>query len=188
MSKENVHYVDAALYDSVAEESDRNAARTAPSDFPRREMVESVLYQEARLLDDRRYESWLELLTDDCLYWVPATLEPADQRREAAVNFDDRRRLLDRIALIRSGYLHAQNPPTRTCRMITNVETWDRKGGALDVRSCLAIWAYRQGGLTHFVGSQEHVLVARGGRWLIRKKVIKLLDCDKPLGNISFIL
>ena len=33
--------------------------------------VEEFLYQEAEILDERRFEEWLDLLTDDMRYWMP---------------------------------------------------------------------------------------------------------------------
>ena len=33
--------------------------------------VEQFLYHEAELLDERRYEEWLTLFTDDVRYWMP---------------------------------------------------------------------------------------------------------------------
>jgi 3-phenylpropionate/cinnamic acid dioxygenase small subunit len=33
--------------------------------------IEEFFYQEAELLDERRYEEWLELLADDVRYWMP---------------------------------------------------------------------------------------------------------------------
>ena len=32
--------------------------------------VEQFLYREARLLDERRFHDWLQLLTDDIRYWM----------------------------------------------------------------------------------------------------------------------
>ncbi len=42
--------------------------------------IEEVLYHEADLLDDRQFEAWLDMLTDDIRYWMP-------MRRN--VKFDD---------------------------------------------------------------------------------------------------
>src|SRR5712692_907973 len=33
--------------------------------------VEEFLYEEADILDQRRFEEWLELFTDDVHYWMP---------------------------------------------------------------------------------------------------------------------
>ena len=185
---ENVRYLDHARYDELIGDARRASERTERSCFPHREVAESVLYHEARLLDTGRYEDWLELLSDDCMYWVPAEVDSGDPRVEASVNFDDRRRLMDRVALIRTGYLHAQTPPSRTCRIIGNIETWQSSDATLDVRSALTLWMFRHGITTAFVGSQQHQLVLIEGDWRIRKKVVQLLDRDQPLGNISFIL
>ena len=35
------------------------------------EQVEAFLYQEAELLDNKSLAAWLELLTEDVLYWMP---------------------------------------------------------------------------------------------------------------------
>ena len=42
---------------------------------------EQFLYHEARLLDEQRYEEWLELFSDDATYWVP--LEQGQQAPHA---------------------------------------------------------------------------------------------------------
>ena len=33
--------------------------------------VEDFLYHEARLLDERRFHEWLDLFTEDVVYWMP---------------------------------------------------------------------------------------------------------------------
>lgn len=185
---EDTRYLDACRHDALMAYVASTRERTEPSSFPLRVVAETVLYQEARLLDDGRYEEWADLLSDDCVYWVPAEREPGDPRGEASVNFDDRRRVLDRIALIRSGYLHAQTPPSRAVRTITNIETWQGSPEMLSVRSALTLWMTRPGEVTPFAGIQEHELVPVGSVWKIRTRIIRLLDCDRPLGNISFIL
>ena len=37
-----------------------------------RDEVERFLYREARLLDERRFEEWMNLFAEDGYYWVPA--------------------------------------------------------------------------------------------------------------------
>jgi 3-phenylpropionate/cinnamic acid dioxygenase small subunit len=33
--------------------------------------VQQFLFREARMLDERRFKEWVELFTDDVLYWAP---------------------------------------------------------------------------------------------------------------------
>lgn len=189
---EQVAYVDDELYDKLIEFSNTGRSRTGISDPSRAVEAELYLFREARLLDDRRYEDWLALFAPECIYWVPASVAPGDPRQETSIHLDDYRRLADRIALIRTGYLHAQTPPSRTRRMLTNVETWQQDEQTLLVRSNIAIWEYRHGVMRHYVGWQEHVLTGADGGSLearhIKYKCINLLNCDASHGNLTFIL
>ncbi len=186
---ERVDYVDRELYDALKAAAARSRARSGPGALagPALEAVQRFLFLEARLLDLGRYRDWAELLTGDCVYWVPADTRRPDPLAEAGINFDDRRRLLDRIALIETGELVAQMPPSRTCRTLSNIEAW-RDGAALEVRSNLVIWEYRRGATSCFAGSQTHHLIAAGEGFRIRWKIVNLIDCDRPQGNITFIL
>jgi 3-phenylpropionate/cinnamic acid dioxygenase small subunit len=185
---EAANYVTAALYDRLVAEAATMRARMDPADRAATEQAAAVIHHEARLLDGRHYREWLALLSEDCIYWLASDLERLDPRRQSAVNFDDRRRLLDRIAVIETGQLRAQDPPSRTVRSITNIEAWPGADGTIDARSNMVIWEHRRGTTERYVGWQEHQLVVGAGRWRVRKKVINLLDADEPQGNVTFIL
>ena len=60
--------------------------------------VEQLLFLEARLADESRYEEWLALMTDDVRYWVPSG--PADYDPDTRISFvnDNRSRLETRVA------------------------------------------------------------------------------------------
>ena len=184
---ENVMHVTEELYANLAAEAAHMRSHVGPSNLKTADKVAAYLFWEARLLDSRRYREWLKLLTEDCIYWVPASTD-CDPRDESSINFDDRRRLIDRILLTETGSLHAQIPPSRTCRTISNIEAWSGKTRTVDVRSNIVIFAHRRSQTQRFIGWQEHQLVANGEQWFIKKKVINLLDCDEPQGNITFIL
>ena len=108
--------------------------------------------------------------------------------REAAVNFDDRRRILDRIAYTASGVRAAQVPPSRTVRSLSNTEAWSGAGGTVEVTASLVISEFRRRPMNTFAGVQSMVLQAKGDRFAVKYKVIELLDRDAPQGNNSFIL
>lgn len=104
--------------------------------------VEQFLYWETRLLDARRFQEWLNLLTDDVRYWMPGRsnrypkgskaiviLDP-DRYNEGDLTGDDELAILDetketlgrRIARLETGMAWAEDPPSRTRHMITNIE------------------------------------------------------------------
>ena len=50
-----------------------------------RPAVESFLYREARLMDESRYKEWLDLFTEDALYWIPSNEDDADPSRHVSI-------------------------------------------------------------------------------------------------------
>ena len=83
--------------------------------------IETFLVHEARLLDERRYEDWLALFTEDGWYWVPVEEGQASPKETVSLIYDDRRLLETRVRRLTQTKLHAQEPKSRTSRIVTNV-------------------------------------------------------------------
>src|ERR1700730_2891660 len=103
---------------------------------------EQFLYREARLLDERRFREWLELFTDDVRYWMPgrSTRYPKvskaivifdpDRDREGGLSRENELSILDetketlgrRIARLETGMAWAEDPPSRTRHLLSNIE------------------------------------------------------------------
>lgn len=91
--------------------------------------VEQFYYDEAELLDDGRFTDWLELLADDLDYWMPTRTNRLRRqqalsiaaRGEAAFYDETKESLAWRIRRFDSGMAWAEDPPSRTRHLITNV-------------------------------------------------------------------
>jgi 3-phenylpropionate/cinnamic acid dioxygenase small subunit len=91
--------------------------------------VEQLYYREAELLDDGRYADWLELFTEDLRYWAPTRTNRLRRQQalsiarpgEAAFYDETRDSLAWRIRRFESGMAWAEDPPSRTRHLITNV-------------------------------------------------------------------
>ena len=91
--------------------------------------VEQFYYEEAELLDEGRYTDWLELLADDLEYWMPTRTNRLRRqqalsvaaRGEAAFYDETKESLTWRIRRFDSGMAWAEDPPSRTRHLITNV-------------------------------------------------------------------
>src|SRR6185437_15655271 len=93
--------------------------------------VADFLYREARLADEARYAEWLALWTDDGVYWVPATTDPAaTPDTHISHVYDNRARLETRIKLLQTGQRHSQEPASLMRRIVSNVEVL-AEGGEL---------------------------------------------------------
>jgi 3-phenylpropionate/cinnamic acid dioxygenase small subunit len=150
--------------------------------------AEDFLYAEAALLDEGRLEEWLELFTDDAHYWLPPRRDAVDPDDETSLVYDDRHRLGDRIWRLTQGPAHAQIPPSRTQRVIGNVETPVADGDELVVRSAFSLFEYRKGNLRTFAGRCEHRLRPRDGGLGIVLKRVDLVNAEAPIYNLTFVL
>lgn len=128
--------------------------------------VERFYATEAHLLDERKFEEWLELLTDDIRYRVPMAQNVAfsDLSSEYLDNDLDvhwidegKETLSHRIRQIRTGVHWAEEPLSRTAHLVSNVLI-DGDVGATDaeIRVKSHVLSYRQR-----LADQEDTLVGR---------------------------
>ena len=113
--------------------------------------VEEFLFMEADLLDARRYQDWLELLTDDVQYWMPVrrttTAREVDREftQPGGVAFfdDDKAMLKMRVDRLLVGGAWAEDPPSRTRRLVTNLRILAAEGDELTVASNFQLYRTR---------------------------------------------
>jgi 3-phenylpropionate/cinnamic acid dioxygenase small subunit len=159
--------------------------------------VEQFLYREARLLDERRFHEWLELFTDDVRYWMASrnnryprsskaiTVLGPDRRREADLDIEEEMAILDetkvtlegRIARLDTGMAWAEDPPSRTRHIISNVEV-EPGDTASELKVYSNFLVYRTRAETEqdlYVGARHDILRRVDGAWKIARRKL-LLD------------
>ena len=158
--------------------------------------IEQFLYREARLLDERRFEAWLALFTDDVRYWMPVRMTRYPRRSKAIVVLDPARHddeelakdgelgifdesketLSRRVARLDTGMAWAEDPPSRTRHIVSNVEVEPGETeGELTVHSNFLV--YRNRGETEqdfYVGGRRDTLRHVDGTWKIARRTIVL--------------
>ena len=163
--------------------------------------VEAFLYHEANLLDDRRYEEWLDLLTDDVRYWVPmrrnvkfGELEREFTREGQDINWFDEGKttLTQRVRQILTGVHWAEEPLSRLSHLVTNVEITEASPSAADaeevsLRCRFIIYRNRVATETDIlVGRREDRLRRVDGEWRITQRQV-FLDQNVLLAkNLTF--
>jgi 3-phenylpropionate/cinnamic acid dioxygenase small subunit len=161
-------------------------------------VVEQFLIHENRLVDANRFEEWLDLFTEDCLYWVPTVTTGVDPTTQLCTAFDDHRRLEDRIVRLRTGTAYSQVPPSRTCRTISNLQIWESETPKeIRVRCVAIIHEWRVGEMRVIPGWYSYVLrhsgksaaeLSKPGELRIVRKQIDLVQADVPLRNMTFVI
>lgn len=170
---------------------DEDAASLGRPHALRHREVEAFLFRESRLLDERRYEEWLGLWVSgaDTCYWVPCNADDIDPRQHVSLIYDDHARLEERITRLLSPAAHSQDPPSRTARVVSNVEVEAEDAGPdLRVRSIQVVGEFRNGEQTAYFSRVSHSLTATEGGLFIRDKKVLLINNDGYLRNLTFLL
>lgn len=162
--------------------------RTATTDLALRAEVEQFLFREAGLLDDKRYADWVDLFTEDAIYWVPANAFDVDPTRHVSIIYDDHPRLKERLARMQHSNFWAQDPASRLSRLIGNVRLLEADDEELLVESRFQMLELRRGKSRQFAGTYQHGLVRGNGDFRIRAKTVFLLNNDEPQLNLTFLL
>jgi p-cumate 2,3-dioxygenase subunit beta len=156
-----------------------------------RAQVEDFLYREASLLDEWRLDDWLGLLTDDARYQVPSNDRPdADPSSALFTIADDISRIRARVTRLKDRNAHAEHPPSRTRRMISNVRIVSREGGELRVEANFVVYRFRRDErIREYVGRYRYGLRVEAGVLKIarREALIDAMELGS-LGSVSFIL
>lgn len=169
--------------------------------------IEQFLYREARLLDERRFEQWLDLFTDDIRYWMPirSTRYPRSSMAVAILDqehyvdgeftsekelayFDESKDTLTRrVARLQTGMAWAEDPPSRTRHMLTNIEVvFGQTTSEVTVHSNFVIYRTRAETEENFyVGARLDELRRTSGEWKIASRKILLDQTVLSSKNLS---
>lgn len=166
-------------------ESSLTAERLAYIELMRE--IEDFFYHEADLLDEREYDQWLDLLTEDIVYWMPLRKNVSYKDRDKDITaeddlawfHDDKDTLKKRVKQIQTGIHWADEPISRVSHLITNVRLAESRSslgeGERTTTKCrFIVYRNRLEDETDFlVGRREDTLLRTAGKLLIsRRKII----------------
>jgi benzoate/toluate 1,2-dioxygenase subunit beta len=150
--------------------------------------VEQFLFHEAQLMDEHRFDEWLVLWSEPALYWVPSNRDEPDPAREVSLIYDDRVRLQLRIARLKSGFAHAQEPRSRMRRLISNIEIEEAPNGEIVTHSNFLLAELRGGKQDLFAGRTTHRLRSENSGFKLISKKVLLVNNNEPIDNLTFLI
>ncbi|BDH45287.1 benzoate 1,2-dioxygenase small subunit [Salmonella enterica subsp. enterica serovar Choleraesuis] len=141
--------------------------------------ISQFLYREARLLDDRQWDDWLNCYHPQVVYWMPCwrdddTLTTDPQRELSLIYYASRDGLEDRIYRIKTERSAASTPEPRTTHQITNIELLGEEQGQIRVRYNWCTLSQRYNQSASYFGHSECLLQPLGDSFQIMRKTIQL--------------
>jgi len=157
--------------------------------FQLKQEIEDFLYNESELLDQRRFEEWLETLSDDLVYFMPirrnvkfgthARKENTREGIDISWFEDDKWTLSKRVEQIYTSKHWAEEPLSRVCHMVSNIQLLDikpsiEKPEKVSVRSRFLIYQNRAETESYFFcGKRSDTLCKNNSIWkLTRREII----------------
>ncbi len=157
---------------------------------PTREELIELVYREARLIDEKRFDEWFELFAEDGFYWVPLTPGQPDGVNHTSLAYEDKLLLKLRIERLKSPRAYSQQPESRCLHVLQRpeVESMDAANGEYVTRTAYVYVETRGDEQQVYACTAFHTIVAAGGALRIRLKRVNLLNCDAALPSIQMFL
>ncbi len=149
--------------------------------------IVEFLFHEARLLDDRLFEEWLELYTDGASMWVPTGLDQDPDDSQVSIVSESKSFMEYRVQRLRHPAIYSQLPPAQATRLVSNAVVEEAGDDAKDtvVRSSFVMVESRLEQQRFFGGHYRHRLRRLGDDWRIARKEVYLMNADATHSNLN---
>ena len=147
------------------------------------------VYDEVRMLDEGRYDDWLNLWTEDGIYWMPLDWKQKDEINETSLMYEDQFMLRLRVERLTGARTFSQKPKSRCHHLIQRpyVDKIDNDAGAFLVTTQMHYVETRLDDQFLLALTAQHELVLKDDALKIARKRVDILNCDAAFGNIQLL-
>ncbi len=148
------------------------------------------VYLEARLIDERRFPEWLDMFTEDAIYWMPLEWDQVEEKLTTSLLYEDKLLLRTRVERLEGARTFSQKPQSR-CQHLLQMPQVDSMDSAANAYQTWTAFHYAE---TRFdeqqilAGWARHTLCVENDGLRIRKKRVDLVNCDAPFRNIQLFV
>ncbi len=145
---------------------------------------------EARLIDEQRFEEWLNLFTEDGRYWMPLEMGQIDPILQQSLFYDDKLLLRIRVERLLGARTFSQKPKSR-CHHVLQTPVVDSVDEAANRYVTYTPFHYVESRLdeqTLYAGWSRHHLTMVDGALRMTLKRVDLVNPDSAFGNIQLFM
>lgn len=153
------------------------------------------LHRESELLDRRQFEEWLALMSATIDYRVPVRTTRYNKDGDgfstsAYLMKEDFGSLKMRVAKLRSDFAWAENPATRTRRLVANIRIGPETRETQPVTSNFALYCFHGDSPAPAIltGERQDVLVRENGAYKLQTRRVLLDSTVLGLPSLSIFL
>jgi len=153
------------------------------------ELIDFVV-REARLIDQQRFDEWLDMYADDAFYWMPLEWNQTDPRLTCSLMYEDKLLLSIRVERLKGARTFSQKPKSR-CHHVLQIPQVDSRDAAANSYVTWTAMHYVETRLeeqTLYAAWATHHLSVENGKLKIKLKRVDLINCDAAFGNIQLFM
>jgi 3-phenylpropionate/cinnamic acid dioxygenase small subunit len=158
--------------------------------FPSRETLIDFVYDEARMIDEGRFEEWLALWAADSHYWMPLDPNDHDPKLVTALMYEDAFLRKLRVERLQGARTYSQKPRSRCHHVLQRpfVDVVDHEAGHFVTSTPFHYVETRLDDQFLLAATARHELMLEDGALRIKLKRVDLLNPDAAFGNIQLFL
>jgi benzoate/toluate 1,2-dioxygenase beta subunit len=140
--------------------------------------VEQFLYRQSELLDTKQWQGWIDLFTEDGVYWMPA--DPAHKHWDGVPSIfaEDKNLMNVRMKRVLHPDAWSQRPLWGTNHVVSNVVIEKNSSDEIVVRSRFHMMELRRDDVRHFAGSYRHHLQRKGDDFRIKLQRVDMTNAQ----------
>ncbi len=154
-----------------------------------RDQIIDFIYDEARMLDEGRYDEWLALWLEDGIYWMPLDYKQNDAKMTTSLMHEDMFMLKLRVERLNGARTFSQKPKSRCHHVIQRpfIDEFDEGAGRFKTNTSMHYVETRLDEQQLLALTATHDLVLVDGKLRIANKRVDLLNSDAAFGNIQLL-
>jgi 3-phenylpropionate/cinnamic acid dioxygenase small subunit len=147
--------------------------------------VEQLLYRQAELLDTKQWQAWMDLFSDDGLYWMPARPEQTEWESSPSIFIEDKPMMEIRKGRVTHPNAWSQAPLWETNHIVGHVALEEASKDRVVARSRFHMMELRRDSIRHFGGRYRHTLLrAPDGTLKIQLQRVDLFNAQAPFDYV----
>jgi len=154
-----------------------------------RDQIIDFIYDEARMLDEGRYDEWLALWLEDGIYWMPLDYKQTEAKMTTSLMHEDMFMLKLRVERLNGARTFSQKPKSRCHHVIQRpfIDEFDEGAGRFKTNTSMHYVETRLDEQQLLALTATHDLVLVDGKLRIANKRVDLLNSDAAFGNIQLL-
>jgi 3-phenylpropionate/cinnamic acid dioxygenase small subunit len=146
------------------------------------------IYAEVSLIDDQKFDQWLDLFADDGLYWMPLEFGQKEEHLATSLMYEDKLLLTVRVERLHGERTFSQKPKSRCHHMLQRPEILSIDGGVVTTKTAFHYTETRLDEQFFLVGWAVHTLRVGPDGLKIQRKRVNLINPEAAHRNIQLFV